>query len=106
MNKGARRRITLSGPSSLTMKPGSALRPLHWVVLVFVLMGLGRVWAQDAHSLDLDQTRAALAAIDAALRNKSPTDADLQNLRAQNDPLALALQGAVADLTPRLAAST
>ena len=87
------------------MKPGSALRLVHWVVLVFVLMGLGRVWAQDAHPLDLDQTRAALASIDAALRNKNLTDAELQNLRAGNDPLALSLQGAIADLTPRLAAS-
>jgi potassium-dependent mechanosensitive channel len=87
------------------MKPGSALRLLHWVVLVFVLMGCGRAWAQDAHPLDLDQTRAALAAIETALRDKNLTDDDLQRLRGENDPLALALQGAVADLTPRLAAS-
>jgi potassium-dependent mechanosensitive channel len=87
------------------MKPASALRQLHWVVLVFVLMCLGRAWAQDAHPLDLDQTRAALAAIETTLRDKNLTDDDLQRLRAENDPLALALQGAVADLTPRLAAS-
>ena len=43
------------------MKPESALRLLHWAVLAFVLMGLGRAWAQDAHPLDLDQTRAALS---------------------------------------------
>jgi small-conductance mechanosensitive channel len=88
------------------MKPASALRLLHWVVLVFVLMGLGRVWAQETHPLDLDQTRAALSTIETALRDKNLTDDDLQRLRAENDPLALGLQGAVADLTPRLAAST
>ena len=93
------------GPSSLTMKPASALRLLHWVVLVFVLMGLGRACAQETHALDLDQTRSALTAIEAALRDKNLTDDDLQRLHAENDPLALALQGAVADLTPRLAAS-
>jgi potassium-dependent mechanosensitive channel len=87
------------------MKPGSALRLIHWVVLVFALMSLGRVWAQDTHPLDLDRTRAALASIDAALRNKNLTEAELRNLRAENDPLALSLQGAIADLTPRLAAS-
>ncbi|HTZ67210.1 MAG TPA: DUF3772 domain-containing protein [Roseiarcus sp.] len=88
------------------MKPASALRLLHWAVLVFVVLALGRAWAQDARRLDLDQTRAALTALETALRDKTLTDPDLQNLRAENDPLALALQGAIADLTPRLAAST
>ena len=37
--------------------------------------------------------------------DKNLTDADLQRLRAQNDPLGIALQAAIADLTPRLAAS-
>ena len=68
-------------------------------------MALGRAWAQDARPLDLDQTRTALASTEAALRDKNIADADLQALRAQNDTLALALQGAIADLTPRLAAS-
>jgi potassium-dependent mechanosensitive channel len=87
------------------MKPWSALRLLHWAVLAFVLMGLGRAFAQDVHPLDLDQTRAALMSIEAALRNKNFTEADLQPLKAQNDALGVALQGAIADLTPRLAAS-
>jgi potassium-dependent mechanosensitive channel len=87
------------------MKPWSALRLLHWAVLAFVLMGLGRAFAQDVHPLDLDQTRTALMSIEAALRNKNLTEADLQPLKAQNDALGVALQGAVADLTPRLAAS-
>jgi potassium-dependent mechanosensitive channel len=88
------------------MKPASALRLLHWAVLVFVLMGLGRAWAQETHRLDLDQTRAALTAAENALKGGNLDDADLQRLRAQSDALALALQGAIAALTPRLAAST
>ena len=95
------------------MKPASALRQLHWAVLgavlgavfAFVLLGPGRAWAQDGHPLDLDQTRAALTATEAALRDKNLTDADLQTLKARNDALGVALQGAVAELTPRLAAS-
>ena len=61
--------------------------------------------AQEAHPLDLDQTRATLTATEAALRDKNLTDADLQTLKVQNDALGVALQGAVAELTPRLAAS-
>ena len=87
------------------MKPASALRLLRWVVLAFVVMALGRAGAQETHRLDLDQTRAALTAIETALRDKNLDDAELQSLRAQSDALALALQGAIADLTPRLAAS-
>jgi potassium efflux system protein len=94
-----------SGPSCEPMKPASALRLMHWAVLAFVLLALGCAWAQDSHPLDLDQTRAALASTEAALRDHNISDADLQALRAQNDALALTLQGAVADLTPRLAAS-
>ena len=67
--------------------------------LAFALIGLGRAWAQDARPLDLDQTRAALGATEAALRDKNLTDADLQTLKAQNGA-RLALQGAIADLTP------
>ena len=88
------------------MKPASASRLLRWIVLAFALAGLGRVWAQEVHRLDLDQTRAALTASESALRAKTLDDAGLQRLRAENDALAIALQGAVADLTPRLAAST
>ena len=87
------------------MKPWSALRLLHWAVVAFALMGLGRLLAQDVHPLDLDQTRAALASIETALRDKNIGETDLQTLKAQNDALGLALQGAIADLTPRLAAS-
>ena len=87
------------------MKPASALRLLRWIVLAFVLVGLGRAGAQETHRLDLDQTRATLTAIETGLRDKNLDDAGLQNLRAQSDALSLALQGAIAELTPRLADS-
>src|SRR5208282_482498 len=57
------------------MKPESLLRLLHWAVLAFVLIGLGRAWAQDVHPLDLDQTRAALSSTEAARRDKNISDA-------------------------------
>src|SRR3984885_245590 len=87
------------------MKLASALRLLRWVVLALVLTGLGRVSAQETHRLNLDETRATLTATETALRDKTLDDAKLQALRAPSDALAIALQGAVADLTPRLAAS-
>ena len=88
------------------MKPLSALRLLRWIVLALILTGLGRAGAQEAQRLDLDQTRATLTATASALRdNKSLDDTGLQALRTQSDALALALQGAIARLTPRLADS-
>jgi potassium-dependent mechanosensitive channel len=87
------------------MKSASALRLLRWIVLALLLTGLGRVGAQEAHRLDLDQTRATLTATETTLRDKNLDDAGLQALRTQSDALALALQGAIAELTPRLADS-
>src|SRR5277367_6915389 len=84
------------------MKPGSALRLLRWIVLALLLTALGRAAAQEAHRLNLDQTRATLTETETALRDKNPDDAALQALRAQSDALALELQGAIAKLTPRL----
>jgi potassium efflux system protein len=89
------------------MKPASALRLLRWIVLALLLTGLGRAGAQEAHRLNLDETRATLTATETALRdNKTFDDKGLQTLRAQSDALALALQGAIAELTPRLADSS
>ena len=87
------------------MKPVSALRLLRWIVLALVLTALGRASAQETHRLDLDQKRAALTATETALRDKNLDDAGLQTLRAQSDALSLELQGAIAELTPRLADS-
>src|ERR1700677_2279225 len=88
------------------MKPASALRLLRWIVLALVLTALGRAAAQETHRLDLDQKRAALTATEAALRDKNLDDSGLQALRTQSDALSLALEGAIAELTPRLADST
>ena len=56
------------------MKSASALRLLRWIVLALLLTGLGRVGAQEAHRLDLDQTRTSLTEIETALRDKNPDD--------------------------------
>src|ERR1700735_5063105 len=87
------------------MKPASALRLLRWIVLALLLTGLGRAGAQETHRLNLDQTRATLTATETALRNTNIDDAGLQALHTQSDAPALALQGAIAELTPRLADS-
>ncbi len=86
-------------------KPASASRLLRWVVLALALIALGRAAAQDTHRLNLDQTRATLTATETALRDKNVDDAGLQALRTQSDALAIELQGAIAELTPRLADS-
>ena len=86
-------------------KPASALRLLRWFVLAFLVATLGCAGAQERHRLDLEQTRATLTETETALRNTNIDDAGLQKLRAQSDALGLALQGAIAELTPRLADS-
>jgi small-conductance mechanosensitive channel len=68
-------------------------------------MVAGGAAAQDSGPLNLDATQAALNSIDTALRGPNLTDADLQRLRAENDPFGVALQAAIADMTPKLAAS-
>jgi potassium-dependent mechanosensitive channel len=95
----------MPGAISSVMKPASALRLLRWIVLAVVLTTLGRAGAQEAHRLDLDQTRATLTATETALRDKNIDDSGLQTLRTQTDALGLTLQGAIAELTPRLADS-
>jgi potassium-dependent mechanosensitive channel len=83
----------------------SLLHSLRWLVLALALATISPSAAQDQHPLDLDATGAALSTIDSALKDKNLTDSDLQRLRAENDPFGIALQAAIADMTPRLAAS-
>ena len=83
----------------------SLLQSLRWLVLALALATISPSAAQDQHPLDLDATGAALSSIDSALKDKNLTDADMQRLRAENDPFGIALQAAIADMTPRLAAS-
>ena len=87
------------------MTPRSVLQVLRWLVLALALMAAGVAAAQDSAPLDLDATQSALNAIDAALKDPSLTDADLQRLLAENDSHAVALQAAVVDMNPKLAAS-
>jgi small-conductance mechanosensitive channel len=96
-------RITRSIP--LTAKTLSqVLRFLRRVAFVLVL-GAGAAVADDQRPLDLEATSNRLTAVEDALKETSLTDTDLQRLRAENDPLGPDLQAAIADLTPRLAAS-
>ena len=78
---------------------------LRWLTLTIVLLAFGSAAAEDQHPLDLDATRTALTAIEAALKDKDLADADLQRLRSENDPFGVALQAAIAEMTPRLEAS-
>ncbi len=71
---------------------------------LLLLAGVAR--ADDSKPLDLDTVRATLANIDTTLKNPDLKDSDLQQLRQLNDPLGNDLQGAIANLTPALAAST
>ena len=87
------------------MTPRSVLQVLRWLVLALALMAAGVATAQDAAPLNLDATQAALNTIESTLKDQNLTDADLQRLRAQSDPLGVALQAAIADMTPKLAAS-
>jgi potassium-dependent mechanosensitive channel len=81
------------------------LRFLRWVALALVLLGAGAEAAEDKGPLDLEATRNALTAIENTLRDSNLNDTDLLRLHAENEPLGVALQAAIADLTPRLAAS-
>ncbi len=87
------------------MKRQSALRALRWVFLAFAVSALGPAAADESRPLDLEATRAALSDIETALKDPNLSDTELQHLRAEIDPLGVALQAAIADLTPRLAAS-
>jgi potassium efflux system protein len=69
------------------------------------LASLALAQTQDTPRQRLDAIGAALVEIDATFKNPNLSDADLQRLRADNDPLATEVQGIVAELTPKLEAS-
>ena len=69
-------------------------------------VGSSAAVAQDTPRQHLDAVRATLVEIDAAFKNTNLSDADLLRLRAENDPLANEIQGVIANITPRLDAST
>jgi potassium-dependent mechanosensitive channel len=80
-------------------------RVFRTLALALCVLAASKTLAQDARPLDLDATRSALTAVESALKAPNLTDGELQRLRAENDPIGIALQAAIADLTPRLAAS-
>ena len=83
----------------------TVLRILRFLALALVLAFPGRALADDLRPLDLEATSTALSVVENRLKQPNLTDADLQRLRADNDPLGVALQATIADLSPRLAAS-
>lgn len=62
--------------------------------------------AQETTRQKLDAARATVLEIGAAFKSPNLGDAELLRLRGENDPLSGDLQGVIADLEPRLAASS
>jgi small-conductance mechanosensitive channel len=77
---------------------------MRWVAFALALSA-AQAAEPDQKPLDLEATRNALTAIETTLREPNLTDGDLQRLRGESDPIGVSLQGAIADMTPRLAAS-
>jgi len=76
------------------------------LALLIGLAGLAPAAAQETARQRLDAVRATLIEIDAAFKSPNLADADLLRLRAENDPLANEIQGVIAELAPRLEASS
>ncbi len=89
--------------SATTLHP--VFRIVRWVSVALLLSWASAAFADDAAPFDLDATRKALTGIENALKQPNVGDAELLRLRAEADPLGVALQAAIADLTPRLAGS-
>lgn len=53
---------------------------------------------------DLDKASAVLKQVEASLKNRNLSDAALQDLRQQLDPISVSANGAIQRLTPRIAA--
>jgi hypothetical protein len=102
-------RPQLSNPSS-SRKEHALLRPgalfLAILAILVGLAGLSNAIAQESARQRLEAVRAALIEIDAAFKNATLSDADLQRLRADNDPLATEVQSIIAELAPKLDASS
>lgn len=79
------------------------------LVAVLALSAPGAVSAQDAPGASaatrLDAAKAMLDSIEAALGRTTLTDARLQELRAQVDPIAADVQGVITELQPRVDAA-
>src|SRR5438128_2033130 len=86
------------------LRPGALI--LAFLAVLVGLAGFSDAKAQDSARQRLDAVRAALIEIDAAFKNATLSDADLQRLRADNDPLATEVASIVAELAPKLDASS
>jgi potassium-dependent mechanosensitive channel len=78
------------------------------LALIFLCFALATpIGAQTPDSVrqQIDSVKATLLDIDSAFKNTALSDAELQRLRSECDPLAGVLQGAIEQLTPQLAAS-
>jgi small-conductance mechanosensitive channel len=73
--------------------------------LFLVLVGQTSAQTPDSAKAQIESVRAALIDIDASFKNGPLSDAELQRLRAECDPLVGTLQGVIDELTPKLAAS-
>lgn len=80
------------------------LRLLALAALIAFAPG-ARAAGDDTPRQTLETARAALAEIDTALKADNLSEADLERLRAEGDPLAVELQAVITELTPRLDAS-
>jgi len=85
-------------------KPKVGLFALAAVLFIWVCAN--SAFAQVTPRQHLDAVRAALVEIDAAFKNPDLGDSDLLRLRAENDPLASEILGVIADIAPRLEASS
>jgi potassium-dependent mechanosensitive channel len=99
--------------SSLPSSESKGIKALHrlgvlFLALAALLIGIANINAanaQDTARQRLDAVRAVLVEIDASFRNPNLSDADLQRLRADNDPLNGEVQAVIAELSPKLDAS-
>jgi potassium efflux system protein len=73
-------------------------------LLLLAAPALAQPVAQDqlATAAGIDSLQASLAEVEKSLERQHMTDADLQALRKQVDPIAVAARAAVEELTPRL----
>ncbi len=80
-------------------------RLLRSLALALALMWAFAATADDAPPFDIEATRKALTGIETALKETNLSDADLLRLKGGAGQVGVSLQAAVADWTPRLAAS-
>src|SRR5579872_4031064 len=79
----------------MTAPPRFRLFVLALLTVVFALVAPTRAQTPDSARAQIEAVRAALIDIDSAFKNGSLTEAELQRLRGECDPLAGILQGVI-----------